>query len=196
MQLGNRYGTTCSFDLTPEENINGFKHPILPVVTAEGITRMSWGLVPHWVKDHETASEIRKRTLNARSETVFEKASFRAAVKSQRCLVPVTSFQEWQHNGRSKTKYDIHLPESPIFSLAGIWSLWIGPESGKRFYSYSILTCESNALMSEIHNSKHRMPVIVPREREAVWIDANLLKEDISSLLVPFDESGMHARRV
>ncbi len=197
MQLGNRYGTPCCFDLTPEENINGFRHPNLPVVTSEGITQMNWGLVPHWVKDHKTASDIRKRTLNARSETVFEKASFRAAVKNQRCLIPVTSFQEWHHNeDKSKTKYDISVPGMLIFSLAGIWSLWIGPESGKRFYSYSILTCEANPLMSEIHNSKHRMPVILPEESELQWINSSLPRDEVNSFLLPFDESRMCAKKI
>ena len=110
---------------TPVYHANGFEHPRLPVITGEsprGIQFMEWGLIPSWVKSGEDALKLRERTLNARSETVFEKPSFRSSIGEKRCLVPADGFFGWMSVKGKKYPHFIYLKKREIFSMAGIWS--------------------------------------------------------------------------
>lgn len=195
--LANRYDATplASGSFQSGSSISAFNHPRLPLVTAPGkLAVMSWGLIPHWVKDREQAESIRQKTLNARAETLWEKPSFRDAVKQHRCLIPMTGFYEYHHREEEKIKYLITLQEQEIFSVAGIWSEWKGAQSGRSFFSYSLITCDANPLMAEIHNTKQRMPVILSPEVENHWLNARTSKEELQKLLVPFPEEKMRAQ--
>lgn len=148
---------------------NGFSYPATPVITNENpevIQLFNWGLIPFWAKD----DSIRKYTLNARIETIKEKPSFKNSVRN-RCLVIIDSFFEWQwldEKGKEKIKYRLHLPQNELFALAGLWSEWTDKKTGAKMNTYTILTTEANELMSKIHNSKKRMPLIVDNENE--WL--------------------------
>ena len=72
--------------------VSGFSQPELPVITTEGLQLYEWGLIPSWVRDEDSAAEIRTKTLNAMGETVFEKPSFRTNIGTHRCLFPVSGF--------------------------------------------------------------------------------------------------------
>jgi putative SOS response-associated peptidase YedK len=150
---------------------NGFQFPKTPVIAndrPETIAMFNWGLIPSWAKD----KEIRKNTLNARIETIAEKPSFRSYVK-QRCLILVDGFYEWQwldEKGKQKQKYEIGMPDDSAFALAGIWSDWLDKETGELMRTYAVLTTEANELMSRIHNSKKRMPVIIHPSNENEWL--------------------------
>ena len=151
---------------TPSEMINGFTFPETPVIASNNrniIRHFNWGLIPEWSDDEN----IRKHTLNARIETLKEKPSFRDYV-SNRCLIIASGFYEWQwldEKGNQKQKYEITLSGEELFSFAGIWSAWEDP-SGKERFTYSLLTTRANPLMSEIHNTKKRMPVILSADQE------------------------------
>lgn len=150
---------------------NGFQFPKTPVIAndhPDSIRLFNWGLIPSWAKD----KDIRKNTLNARIETIAEKPSFRWYVK-QRCLVLVDGFYEWQwldEKGKHKQKYEIGMPDESAFALAGIWSDWLDKETGELMRTYAILTTEATGLMSRIHNSKNRMPVILHPDNEQIWL--------------------------
>jgi len=131
-------------------------------------------------------------TLNARSESIFEKASFRKSILSRRCLVPADGFFEWQTVGTKKIPWYIKLKEQEILSFGGIWDLWRDSE-GNPIVTYSIITTEANPLMAEIHNSKKRMPLILPAGEEKTWMEPSLTLEKIREMMVPFPESGMDA---
>ncbi len=152
--------------------INGFTFPQTPVIKSmdrDVIFFYNWGLIPTWAKD----DSIRKYTLNAKIETLNEKPSFKNSV-NKRCLVIADGFYEWQWldlKGKNKQKYLITLTNDELFSFAGIWSEWTNTQTGEIVYSYSILTTEANELMSEIHNSKKRMPVLLTKEYETQWLD-------------------------
>ena len=156
---------------------NGFLHPETPVITnkeTDLIQFYKWGLIPHWAKD----DTIKKHTLNARIETIDQKPSFRDAAKN-RCLVLVDGFYEWQWldpKGKQKQKYLITRPNDEAFSLAGLWSQWTDKSTGEILNTYTILTTEANELMSRIHNSQKRMPVILLQSNEMNWLRG----EDIS----------------
>lgn len=150
---------------------NGFQYPKTPVIThleIHTIQLFHWGLIPSWAKD----DSIKKNTLNARSETILEKPAFRTSANN-RCLVLADGFFEWQwldEKGKNKQKYLLTLPGNEAFAFAGIWSEWIDRSTGELIHSYAILTMEANALMSEIHNIKKRMPIILSSENEKEWL--------------------------
>lgn len=150
---------------------NGFQHPRSPVIANSDpatIRMFHWGLIPNWAKDNT----IRKYTLNARLETMHEKPAFKGSV-NQRCLVLVDGFFEWQWldaKGKNKQKYLITMPNNDAFALAGLWSEWTDKTSGEILHSYTIITTEANELMSRIHNSQKRMPLILNRDNENQWI--------------------------
>ncbi len=109
------------------------------------------------------------KTFNARSETVSSKPAFRECFSSRRCLVPVRGFFEWQHVGGRKIPWYITLRDEEIFSLAGIWDSWT-MQGGMTLETFSVVTTRANELMEEIHNTKKRMPVILPSSAEKIWL--------------------------
>jgi putative SOS response-associated peptidase YedK len=179
----------------PKEDINGFAHPLLPVLCVDNgrsLNLYQWGLLPFWAKDRSIA----KNTLNAKSETIFELPSFRNSIPKYRCIIPVTGFYEWKHIGKEKIKHFIHPKEQPFFNLAGIYSLWKDPATNDTIKTFSIVTAEANELMAEIHNTKKRMPLIIDNRNIDAWIDPTLNKEGIISLMQPCDDSQMQAEIV
>lgn len=175
-------------DFDPLYHTSGFAHEDLPVIgnnPERQITLASWGLIPRWVKSVEDAMKIRNQTLNARSETVFEKPSFRNAISKGRCLVPVTGFFEWRTVGKHKFPYHITHKDEEIFSLAGITEEWLNKETGEILQTVSILTTQANPLMQIIHNEKLRMPVIIDRHREEEWIDPSLKQQHLELFFQP-----------
>ncbi len=151
---------------------SAFTFPITPVITnvrPEHIQGLSWGLVPPWAKD----LSIRKSTLNARIETLDQKPSFKL-VLAQRCLVLADGFYEWKWldpKGKSKQKYLLTLPGAEAFAFAGLWNAWTDKSTGEILHTYTIITTAANALMSEIHNTKKRMPVILSVDAEKDWLN-------------------------
>jgi putative SOS response-associated peptidase YedK len=155
---------------------------------------MEWGLIPHWAQSEEKALQIKRYTYNARDDTVFEKPSFRDAILRNRCLVIADGWFEWHHRGGRKYPYYIQLADGKPFAMAGIWSEW--KFSGRSWHTFSIVTTEANPMMAEIHNSKMRMPVILPPERERTWLDRTLPRQEIAKLMRPYDEKLMRAHTV
>lgn len=161
-----------------EKLINGFTFPDVPILTNEfpNLFRFfKWGFIPNWTKSKNEALAIRKMTLNARLETIFDKPSFSSSAKYYRCLIPVNGFYEWQHEGSKKVKHYIKLIDHKIFSLGGLWSEWVDKETGEIYQTFSVVTMPANPIMEKIHNTKKRMPVILPSEIEFEWLkrDAN-----------------------
>lgn len=160
------------------EEVNGFTHPYMPIIVdnrPDIITGASWGLLPSWAKDNS----FQKNTLNARIETIHEKPSFKTII-NQRCLIPATHFFEWQwkdEKGKDKQKYSISAEQESIFTFAGLYSIWKNPITANPILTYTILTTEANALMSTIHNTKKRMPVILKNEHQLLWLNGANYKE-------------------
>jgi putative SOS response-associated peptidase YedK len=176
-------------------HVSGFVHPLLNVITSEEphwIQQFQWGLIPAWCKDVTQAKQISVKTLNAKCETIFTKPSFRSILK-KRCLVIVNGFYEWHTIGKKKFPFYVSLNEQDFFSLGGLYEHWVDVTSGEIKNTFSIITTEANPLMAKIHNTMKRMPFIVPVENEKKWIDSSLTKEDIKTLMQPFDETKMQA---
>ena len=82
--------------------VSGFSHPKLPVIKHDAVEISEWGLIPSFAADKEKADKLAKMTLNARSDTIHEKPSFRNSITKNRCILPLDGFYEWQHNGKLK----------------------------------------------------------------------------------------------
>ena len=150
-------------------------------------TFFHWGLIPSWAKDPNIGS----RMINARSETVTEKPSFRTAFKRRRCLIPADGFYEWQKLGSGKQPMFIHPAEGEErpFALAGLWEFWSDPDGGT-IQSCTILTTSPNELMAPIHN---RMPVIIEPEDYDLWLNPEPDPEQGLHLLRPYPAEKMAA---
>ena len=173
---------------------NAFEHPKMPILTNERLEQFNWGLVPSWVKTTDDASKIRKQTLNAVSETVFEKPSFRGSIKTKRCLIPATGFFEWRHVGKVTFPYYITSGDLSLFWFAGIYN---SCEVGDRDYNtFSILTTEANPLMAVIHNEKKRMPVILDEPSMNKWLDVKLPEAEIKAICKPYPADQMKAHTI
>ncbi len=161
------------------------------VVPNDGLNRLdffNWGLIPFWAKD----PKIGNRMINARSETVDQKPSFRGSFKYKRCLVLADGFYEWRKTPGTKSKipHFIHMKDGKPFAFAGLWDAWQSND-GSEIKSFTIITTEPNRLLAEIHN---RMPVILPPDTYQDWLkegeyDPELLK----SFLKPYPSDIMEA---
>jgi putative SOS response-associated peptidase YedK len=170
--------------------------PSQPVaVVRDGITRdvelFRWGLVPSWAKD----ISIGDKMINARSETLLEKPSFRNAFARRRCLILADGFYEWQApaSGKGhKQPYFFQLTDGKPFAFAGLWEVWHSPE-GDVLNSCTIITCEPNEVVKPVHG---RMPVILPKPAYPAWLSAQTPLEAAQQLLAPFPAEWMTARPV
>jgi putative SOS response-associated peptidase YedK len=132
-----------------------------------------WGLVPHWAPDLKFGIKC----FNARSETVATAPSFRSAVKSRRCLVPMNAFFEWSGPKEHRIKHRIAPISQDLFALAGLWERWGQGED--LVETYTIITCAPNDAMAPIHN---RMPVVLRDEDYDGW-----LRDGQMDLLRPYE---------
>lgn len=125
-----------------------------------------WGLIPCWAKD----AGIAQHTFNARSETLAEKPSFRAAFKKRRCLVPASAFFEWQAvpGERRKRKLRFTASDGQALALAGLWEHWSPPGSTETLISFTIITTHANDFMAPVHE---RMPVLLGEADWPAWLD-------------------------
>lgn len=151
---------------------------------------LRWGLIPPWSKD----MKIGYKMINARAETLTEKASYRNPYKKKRCLIIADSFYEWKRqDDKTKTPMRIKLKSSDLFSMAGLWESWKSPD-GKTIYSCTVITTKPNELVKDIHD---RMPVILKPEDEKVWLDPSISDTSLlNDLLVPLSEDLMEAYEV
>jgi putative SOS response-associated peptidase YedK len=115
-----------------------------------------------------------QRMINARSETLLEKTSFRQAVQKRRCLIPANGFYEWRYDGKRKVPMWIQFKTREPFAFPGLWDCWIDPETGKPLYSFTIITTHANALLRRIHD---RMPVMYRRDMGRQWLEQSISGE-------------------
>lgn len=181
-------------DLVPRYNIAPTQEILTIVNNGEhnSAMNMRWGLVPSWAKD----AKIGYKMINARSESLLEKPSFKNAFKKRRCLIPADGFYEWKRDGAKRRPMHIRLKSKEPFGFAGLWETWRDKSDPKAepVISCSIVTCPPNSLMAQIHD---RMPVILPREYHKEWLDpANENTATLMEMLGPYDPGEMEAYEV
>lgn len=188
-------------------NYNASPGNVLPVIINKApkkLTFMQWTLLPHWSKERK----IKYSTFNAKAEELTDKPSFRSLITTKRCLVPASGFYEWkdvtaqemdmfgQPIVKPKTKkekqiYFINLKSDELFAMAGLWDEWVDQKTGEVVPSFTIITTAANELVKPIH--PERMPVILTRETEKLWLDDSLSKEQLLALLTPYEAQDMKA---
>lgn len=179
---------TANYNMAPTHN-----SPVVWQSDGERhIDLMHWQFVPPWEPEFKT----KLSTINAKSETVFTSRLYKSAILKQRCIIPVSGFIEWKKEGTIKKPFAIHLnPKSmkSIMSLAGIYGIWRSKEGEERM-SFSIMTTAANDFMQDIHT---RMPVVLPPEAEAMWLDPkNKDTAAIEKLLQPCPNSMLAAHEI
>jgi putative SOS response-associated peptidase YedK len=177
-------------ELAPRYNIAPTQQA--PVILASGGRRTlelrRWGLVPFWAKD----PAIGNRLINARSESVEEKPSFRTAFRKHRCLVPADGFYEWKPAGRRKQPYWIHRRDGQPFAMAGLYERWHADREDE-IRSFTVLTTEANPLVRPIHA---RMPVILDAAAWSEWLDPGAPVGALRALLRPAPAADFDTRPV
>ena len=149
----------------------------------EKLQQMNWGLVPSWARD----TKIGNNLINARSESVSSKPSFRMPIRKTRCLVLADSFYEWRREGRKRIPYRITLDDDMIMVMAGIWDTW-QQSNGTTYQSFAILTVPPNAEMSQVHD---RMPVIFTNaEQHRQWL-SDLHLAQVLNMLQTLDDDRL-----
>lgn len=150
---------------------------------------MRWGLIPSWSKDGPSSRPL----INARAETVAEKPSFRDSLKRRRCLILADGFYEWQTAGDAKRPMRVTMRSGEPFAFAGLWSKWTDSE-GSCISSCAIITTAANEVLKPIH---HRMPVILSKEVEDLWLDTALDdSQTLTQFLEPYPDDALEAFEV
>ena len=145
------------------------------------LTGYRWGLIPHWSADARIAS----RTFNARAESIASMPAFRDSFRRKRCLVPVDAFYEWRRQDGVRQPYRIFRADERPLVLAGLWDGWMDPDTGEVRRTFTIVTTTPNAVVAELHD---RMPVIIPDEAWARWLDPRPAEPgELRALLEPTD---------
>ena len=179
-----------SDELQPSFNVAP-THDVAVIVSdgARQLISMRWGLVPGWATDPKIGSSL----INARAETLTRKTAFRDAFQRRRCLVIADGFYEWKNVGGVKTPLLIQLKSERSFGFAGLYETWT-PPLGQPLTTCTIITTEPNELVRPIHN---RMPVILLKEAEDLWLDSSLVDHHrLLDLLQPYPADEMNAYAV
>ena len=136
---------------------------------------LRWGLIPHWSKDPTSGS----RLINARSESLTEKPSFRSAFARRRCLIPADGFYEWDRQGTTKQPYYFTERNGELLAFGGLWESWQAPD-GTLLRTTCIITTRSTGEVALIHD---RMPLIIPMDKVTAWLTGT--PEEVQKLLRP-----------
>ena len=157
---------------------------------------MRWGLIPAWAKDPALGNKLN----TARAEGIFDKPSFRQAVRRRRCLLPASGFYEWQAAApaapakQPKQPWYILADDGQPLAMAGLFEAWRSAPDAPWRLTCCVVTCEANALMAPIHE---RMPVLVARRDWSTWLARSVHEpEAIAPLLAVPPATGLQARAV
>jgi putative SOS response-associated peptidase YedK len=148
------------------------------------LVKAHWEFIPFWCRSMKEVEENRKKftTLNAAGEKLLESKMYREAALKRRCLVLSSGFYEWRHYRKASYPYFIKLKGREYFFMAGIYQPWTDKETGETFDTYAIVTTKANALMEQIHNTKKRMPVILPEDLAFEWMFGKLDEKRLQEL--------------
>ena len=200
--IEDRFDATFEYAFDPR--YNAAPRQSLPVLTNDDpdtIRPMEWGLVPSWADDRSEFGLV-----NARAETLTEKASFSDAYERRRCVVPADGFYEWAETGDGKVPYRITLADESVFGMAGLWERWESPQrqtglgefgddgdvdgETETVETFTIVTTEPNDVVGELHD---RMAVVLDPEDATTWLHGEAGER--RALLGPYD-GDMRAYRV
>jgi putative SOS response-associated peptidase YedK len=174
-----RFPVGESIEIAQRYNVAPGDDVVAVTTTREGEARgelLRWGLVPSWAESPQTGLKM----INARVETVAEKPAYRRAFERFRCLIVADGFYEWRRQPSGpKQAFHITRQDGGLFAFAGLWSIWHG-EDDRAVRSCTILTRAANSAIASLHD---RMPIILPCDGEAAWLDASTPRPQLDELL-------------
>ncbi len=168
-----------NWNIKPTEDIYIIKN----IDNQRKIDVVSWGLIAPWAQDGAAALRSQSQAINARSESVAEKPTFRSAFRKTRCLIPASGYYEWATElGSFKSKQPVYISrkDSQLLAFAGIFSSWVSPEGVVR-KSAAIITCDAQGELAKIHN---RMPVFLPKDDWDSWLNPDFTNQDKLKALI------------
>lgn len=185
----NKINTRFNKDSSNLNEVSAFTFPDIPILTFQQeeyeISDYNWGLIPDWVNPNDI-NEFRKNTLNARIETIDEKISFKKYTQ-QKGVLTLNGFYEWQHIGKYKNKYYIKSSSQDFIYVAVIFNTQQFDSVSAK--SFSMITTCANELMSEIHNTKKRMPLMINQKFIKDWLNP---KYKINEMLIDIESNKNH----
>jgi len=152
-----------------------------------------WGLIPSWAKD----AKIGSRLINARMETITDKASFKEAALRRRCLLPATGYYEWEQRNGGKVPQFLHA--DGVLAMAGLYELWPDPSRDRDdpqrwVWSVTVLTTTASDTLGHIHD---RSPVVVPDQLRDDWLNPSITDPDtVRELLAAIPEPRLQPYEV
>ncbi len=170
-----RYNPLPTFNIAPTH-----LHPVISMDDPEHFVYKQWGLIPFWAK----AASIGSKMINARVETILEKSVFKSTLKKQRCLVPFDGYYEWMKHGKTKIPHRITLKDSSAFAIAGLSASWKSP-TGEQIESFTVITQPASASIEHIHD---RMPAILLKEQERLWLSDEISEAELLQLIQPLPD--------
>lgn len=182
-----------SFGIDWEPRYNIAPQQLVPMIIEHrgkrSIGLVRWGLVPAWAPDESTGM----KTINARAETIATKPAYREAFRHRRCIVPASGFYEWRSDPvRGKVPMAVHPANGEPIAFAGLWEKWRAPD-GQTLTTCTIVTTEAAPEIRHIHD---RMPVILDRAAQRLWLDPDTDPDTLQSLLQPPTDARLAAYAV
>jgi len=158
--------------------------PVLTVVSTAHPYELTWGLIPSWSKEP-------KAIINARAETLDDRASFKDSFEHRRCLILADGFYEWRRIGKARQAFYFQMKDEHAFAFAGIWDRWKNRDV--KIKSCAIVTTDANELLEPVHD---RMPVILREESYEKWLDPKVSATELKKLLEPYSSEEMKSHPV
>jgi putative SOS response-associated peptidase YedK len=166
-------------------------HVLAVTTDREGAPRgelLRWGLVPHWAGSPQ---DVGFRMINARAETMADRPAFRDAFATRRCLILADGFYEWERRpALPKQPWWVTREDGAPFAFAGVWATWRGPDGVEPVRSCAIVTTRASARLAHVHD---RMPVMLEREAEELWLERGVPRDALLDLCVPLERTAERA---
>ncbi len=154
-------------ELNPRYNIPPTT-PIPTLLNNGNYLYTHFGYLPSW------ASSKVSMNMNARSESIYEKKTFRDSFKYRRCIIPINGFYEWEKDDKEKVPHLVSDIKNDYLALAGIWDEYFDVDLNMKIVTVALITCDANDKLAKIH---HRMPVILEKKDFTTWLKDEDLKE-------------------
>ncbi len=180
-EIAEAVACAARYNIAPTQTVPVIR--VDPATTHRCLELIRWGLPSYGTNT--------RPLINARSETVDRKPTFRSAFASRRCLVPATGFFEWQKLGRAKQPFHFRPRDGGLLAFAGIWSHGGHGDKAGMGDAFAILTTRPNPTVSPIHD---RMPVILAPDAYTTWLDpGEQSPQRLLDLLVPAPDDALVA---
>ncbi|MDH4057359.1 MAG: SOS response-associated peptidase [Cyclobacteriaceae bacterium] len=139
---------------------------LLPVITSadpNGLSLFYWGRPPLWAKN----KSLSERIINLRSESLVERPVLKKALLKFRCIIPADGFYAWKKLGKKTSIPYRFITDQDLFSFAGLWEEF-EDETGSMVHTFTLITTGANETVAKV---TERMPVILGKEEEQVWLN-------------------------